>query len=214
MNFLPESIEDYIKTHTETESEILKDINHETWEKVLNPRMLSGHVQGRILSMLSHMINPNNILEIGTFTGYSAICLAEGLQENGCIDTIDNNEELESLARKNFKRSGLEKKINLMVGDATQIIPTLTKMYDLVFIDADKINYSLYYELIFDKVKTNGYIIADNVLWNGKVTSTPKNDDIDTLSIINFNAKIQSDNRVQNVLFGVRDGLMVIRKLI
>lgn len=214
MNFLPESIEDYIKTHTETESEILKDINHETWEKVLNPRMLSGHVQGRILSMLSHMINPNNILEIGTFTGYSAICLAEGLQENGCIDTIDNNEELESIARKNFKRSGLEKKINLMVGDATQIIPTLTKMYDLVFIDADKINYSQYYDLIFDKVKTNGYIIADNVLWSGKVTSTPKNDDIDTLSIINFNAKIQSDNRVQNVLFGVRDGLMVIRKLI
>lgn len=213
MNFLSEELENYIKNHCEVEPQLLQKLNHETWEKVLNPRMLSGHVQGRVLSMLSHMIHPKNILEIGTFTGYSAICLAEGLSENGTIDTIDINEELETLARSYFKKAEIEHHVNYRIGNAIEIIPTLNKVYDLVFIDADKENYALYYDLVFDKLNSGGYIIVDNVLWSGKVIQQPKSDDIDTKAIVEFNKKVQNDNRVQNVLFSIRDGLMVVRKI-
>jgi len=213
MNFLPEELDNYIHLHCEEEPKLLKELNHETWEKVINPRMLSGHVQGRVLSMLSHMIKPLNILEIGTYTGYSAICLAEGLKQNGTIDTIDINEELENIAKKYFIKSGLDQQINLIHGDATIIIPTLNKKYDIVFIDADKENYCLYYDLVFDKLNTGGYIIADNVLWSGKVIQKIDLEDLDTQAILQFNKKVQEDKRVQNVLFPVRDGLMVIRKV-
>jgi caffeoyl-CoA O-methyltransferase len=213
MNFLSEELENYIKNHCEAEPQLLQKLNHETWEKVLNPRMLSGHVQGRVLSMLSHMIHPKNILEIGTFTGYSAICLAEGLSENGTIDTIDINEELETLARSYFKKAGIEHQVNYSIGNAVEIIPTLNKIYDLVFIDADKENYAVYYDLVFDKLNSGGYIIVDNVLWSGKVIQELKPDDIDTKAIVDFNKKVQNDNRVQNVLFSIRDGLMVVRKI-
>lgn len=213
MDFLPEELEKYVSKHSENEPEILKQLNHETWEKVINPRMLSGHIQGRVLSMLSNMIQPENILEIGTYTGYSAICLAEGLRSNGLIDTIDINEELESISKKYFKLSGIESKVNCYYGDAPIIIPTLQKKYDLVFIDADKVNYSKYYDLIFDKLTIGGYIIADNVLWSGKVVKEVKPDDIDTIAIIEFNKKIQQDSRVKNVLLPVRDGLMIIKKI-
>ncbi len=213
MHFLSEDLEQYIKTHSERETELLYNLNRETWEKVINPRMLSGHVQGRVLSMLSHMIKPNHILEIGTYTGYSAICLAEGLTDNGSIDTIDINEELENLVVKYITQAQLTSKINYHIGDASRIIPQLQKTYDLIFIDADKINYSLYYDLVFDKLAIGGFIIADNVLWSGKVVEPIKPDDIDTKSILTFNNNIQNDNRVQNVLFPIRDGLMVIRKI-
>ena len=213
MNFLPEELDNYIHLHCEEEPKLLKELNHETWEKVINPRMLSGHVQGRVLSMLSHMIKPKHILEIGTYTGYSAICLAEGLQQKGTLDTIDLNEELETIAKKYFIKTGLEQQINLIHGDATKIIPTLNKKYDLVFIDADKINYSVYFDLVFDKLKVGGYIIADNVLWSGKVVQKLNPEDMDTKAILQFNKKIQKDKRVQNVLFPVRDGLMIVRKI-
>ncbi|TXB65190.1 methyltransferase [Vicingus serpentipes] len=213
MNFLPEEIEIYTTKHSEKESAILQELNHETWEKILNPRMLSGHIQGRILSMLSHMINPTNILEIGTFTAYSTLCFAEGLAENGHIDTIDINEELQPIVSKYITKSGLTEKISCHIGNAIEIIPSLNKKYDLVFIDADKSNYLNYYNLVFEKINKGGYIIADNVLWNGKVTEPLNENDIDTKAILDFNKKIQDDCRVQNVLFPVRDGLMVIRKL-
>lgn len=212
MNFLPESIDKYVSEHCEKEPELLAKLNHETWEKILNPRMLSGHVQGRILSMLSHMIQPENILEIGTFTGYSTICFAEGLKENGHIDTIDINEELEPIVNKYFNESGYKKNITQHIGNAMEIIPTLDRKYNIVFIDADKSNYSNYYELIFDKVVSGGYIIADNVLWSGKIVEPIAENDIDTKTLIEFNEKVQKDTRVQNVLFPVRDGLMIIRK--
>lgn len=213
MKFLPEDLDNYIHLHCEEEPELLKKLNHETWEKIINPRMLSGHVQGRVLSMLSHMIKPKHILEIGTYTGYSAICLAEGLQQKGTLDTIDLNEELETIAKKYFIKTGLDQQINLIHGDATKIISTLNKKYDLVFIDADKINYSVYFDLVFDKLNTGGYIIADNVLWSGKVIQKIDPEDLDTQAILQFNKKVQEDKRVQNVLFPVRDGLMVVRKI-
>lgn len=213
MNFLPEELDNYVSAHCDEESQLLKELNHETWEKVINPRMLSGHLQGRVLSMLSNMIGPINILEIGTYTGYSAICLAEGLDKNGSIDTIDINEELETITKKYFTKAGIENQVNCYYGDANKIIPTLDKKYDLVFIDADKINYSNYFDLIFDKLNKGGYIIADNVLWSGKVIQKINPDDLDTTAILAFNNKIQNDPRVQNVLLPVRDGLMVIRKL-
>ncbi len=212
MDFLPKEIEDYVSKFTENESEILKELNHETWEKVLIPRMLSGHIQGRILSMLSHMIHPKSILEIGTYTGYSAICFAEGLAENGKIHTIDINEELEPMVNKYIEKSNLKDTIINYVGNAIDIIPTINEKFDLVFIDADKTNYCNYFDLVFDKVKTGGYIIADNVLWSGKVTENYNTLDPDTQSLIDYSKKMEEDNRVQNVLFPVRDGLMVVRK--
>ena len=212
MDFLPEEIENFVIKHTEKEPELLKELNHETWEKVLIPRMLSGHLQGRVLSMISHMIKPKNILEIGTYTGYSAICFAEGLQENGKIHTIDINEELESIVSKYIEKSNLKNTIINHIGDAIEIIPSFSEKFDLVFIDADKTNYSNYYDIVFDKVNSGGYIIADNVLWSGKVIDSKEKLDSDTLALVEFSEKVNSDNRVQNVLFQIRDGVMIVRK--
>jgi caffeoyl-CoA O-methyltransferase len=209
-----ESLAAYVEAHTTAETQLLQKINRHTHAHVLKPRMLSGHLQGRLLSMLSHMIRPKAILEIGTFTGYSAICLAEGLQKEGKLYTIDINEELEDLVRAYFAEAGLENKIEYKIGNAIEIIPTLHTKFDMVFIDADKINYSNYYNLVFDKVQTGGYIVADNVLWSGKVVGQGnKKTDADTQAILDYNAKIQQDSRVENILLPIRDGLLIARKL-
>jgi predicted O-methyltransferase YrrM len=213
MNFLDQKLDDYVVQHTENEPAPLKELNRKTWIKILNPRMIAGHFQGRVLSMLSHMIRPKNILEIGTFTGYSAICWAEGLAKDGEIHTIDNNEELEDIAKHYVKESGFEKHVHFHIGKAIDLIPTIDKQWDIVFLDADKSNYTNYYNQVFDSVKSGGYIIADNVLWNGKVIDEKAFSEIDTKAILAFNEMIQKDSRVQNVLFPIRDGLMVARKL-
>lgn len=212
MEFLDPALEEFTTNNTESESEILQSLNRETHAKVLQPRMLSGHLQGRVLSLLSHMIKPLGILEIGTYTGYSAICLAEGMQKGGKLITIDINEELETLVRSSFAKAGISDSVDYKIGNALEIIPTLNQKFDLVFIDADKTNYSLYYDLIFDQVNTGGYIIADNVLWSGKVIENPSEFDKDTKAIVDFCAKVHNDSRVQNVLFPIRDGLLVARK--
>jgi len=212
MDFLPEEVDHFVTKNTENEPDILNELNHETWEKVLIPRMLSGHLQGRVLSMLTHMINPKTILEIGTYTGYSAICMAEGLEKGGKIHTIDINEELESIVKKYIVKAGLQDTIINHIGNAMDIIPTLPDTFDLVFIDADKTNYANYYDLVFDQVNKGGYIIADNVLWSGKVADGKKNQDNDTQALIAYSEKIHTDDRVQNVLFPIRDGLMIARK--
>lgn len=212
MDFLPEGVDNFVTKNTENEPKILQELNHETWEKVLIPRMLSGHLQGRVLSMLTHMIQPKTILEIGTYTGYSAICMSEGLQNGGKIHTIDINEELESMVNKYIEKTELRNIITNHIGNALEIIPTLNEKFDLVFIDADKTNYSKYYDLVFDQVNTGGYIIADNVLWSGKVADSIKNTDPDTQAMISYSEKIHNDSRVQNVLFPIRDGLMIARK--
>lgn len=213
MDFLPKEIEEYVGKLTTPEYSYLNELNRETWEKVLIPRMLSGHIQGRILSMFSHMIQPKRILEIGTYTGYSALCLAEGLVENGKIFTIDNNEEISGYLKKYAEKSGLKEKVVQLIGDAKSIIPTLDKEWDIVFIDADKENYSNYYDLVFNKVRKGGFIIADNVLWSGKVVEENKKIDKDTKALIDYSKKVHDDERVENVLMPVRDGLMVARKL-
>lgn len=213
MNFLDEKLDKYVVEHTETEPKHLAELNRKTWMEILNPRMIAGHFQGRVLSMLSHMIQPKNILEIGTFTGYSAICWGEGLVENGEIHTIDINEELETLAQSYVNKSGLSEQVHFHIGNAIDIIPTLKKEWDIVFLDADKANYTNYYNLVFENVKKGGYIIADNVLWNGKVIDKKTWEEVDTEAILAFNKMVQEDDRVQNVLFPIRDGLMVIRKL-
>ncbi|MGB0806834.1 MAG: O-methyltransferase [Salibacteraceae bacterium] len=213
MNFLDQKLDDYVVQHTENEPAPLKELNRKTWIEILNPRMIAGHFQGRVLSMLSHMIKPKNILEIGTFTGYSAICWAEGLAKNGEIHTIDINEELEDLAKHYVTESGFENQVHFHIGNALDLIPTINKKWDIVFLDADKSNYTNYYNQVFDSVKKGGYIIADNVLWNGKVIDEKAFSEIDTKAILAFNEMIQKDTRVQNVLFPIRDGLMVARKL-
>jgi len=210
MEFLPEDIQLYVEKHTNDESDLLKKINRETHAHVLKSRMLSGQVQGRYLSFISKMIRPKAILEIGTYTGYSAICLAEGLQPNGKLITIDINEELESRVRNYFKESDYDSQIDFRVGDARKIILTLSETFDLVFIDADKENYSAYFDLVIDKLPTGGVILADNVLWSGKVVQP--NPDKDTKAILDFNQKIQTDSRVENLLLPLRDGVMMIRK--
>jgi predicted O-methyltransferase YrrM len=211
MEFISDELDEYCVGHTSTENDILNKLNRETYAKVLQPRMLSGHFQGRFLSMLSHMIRPKNILEIGTFTGYSALCMAEGLQENGKLLTIDVNEELEDFVKGFFNQSPHKDKIEFRIGNATEIIPTLTQTFDLVFIDADKLNYNKYYDLVFDKVNKGGYIISDNVLWSGKVVD-PSKKDKDTVSIRAFNKKLHDDPRTENILLPIRDGLIVVRK--
>jgi predicted O-methyltransferase YrrM len=214
MSIIDESLAAYAEAHTSSESDLLRRLNRYTHANVLKPRMLSGHIQGRLLSMFSHMIRPKAVLEIGTFTGYSAICLAEGLQEGGKVYTIDINEELEDIVRPFFVEAGLQDKIDYIIGNALEVISGLTGIFDMVFIDADKINYARYYDLVFDKVRNGGYIIADNVLWSGKVVAeTGKKPDIDTQAILDFNLKIQQDARVENVLLPVRDGLLIVRKL-
>jgi predicted O-methyltransferase YrrM len=204
-------IQQYSEAHTSPPSVILQKIDRDTHANVLMPRMLSGHLQGRFLSMISHMIKPDAILEIGTYTGYSAICLCEGLSPHGKLITIDLNEELESRVRRSFEKANLSSRIDYRIGDARQLIPTLHELFDLVFIDADKENYSLYFDLVIDKIKSGGYILADNVLWSGKVVQ-PKPDK-DTRALLAFNTKIQSDPRVENILLPIRDGLMLMRKL-
>jgi caffeoyl-CoA O-methyltransferase len=212
MDILPPDLNEYVEAHTSIEPEVLQKLNRETHSKVSMPRMLSGHLQGRILSMLSHMIKPKQVLEIGTYTGYSAICFAEGMQQGGILHTIDINDELEEMVKRYIKMAGMENKVKLYIGDALKIIPTINETFDLVFIDADKINYSKYYDLVFDKVRPGGVILADNVLWSGKVLDDKSKMDKDTMAIVEFNAKVHNDNRVGHVLLPVRDGVMVMRK--
>lgn len=212
MEFLDEKLEDYVNEHTSPESEILSDLNRQTHINVLQPRMLSGHLQGRTLSLLSKMIHPNRILEIGTYTGYSAICMAEGLNKNGKLITIDVNYELEDMVKNYVEKAGFTDQIEMKVGDAMEIIPQLDKNFDLVFIDADKSNYSNYFDLLINDLPQGAIIIADNVLWSGKVVEPIKKNDVDTQALKIFNKKVQDDDRVENVLLPIRDGLMVIRK--
>lgn len=213
MDFLPENISEYVEKHSASEPEVLKRLNRETWQKVLVPRMLSGHLQGRILSMFSHMISPEKILEIGTYTGYSAICFCEGMAENGTLHTIDINEELKEIQDKYFEESGFANRITRHIGNALVIVPELNETWDLVFIDADKENYIRYYEMVLPRVRPQGYIIFDNVLWSGKVTESIDDTDPDTKTLHQLNELLIEDERVENVLFPVRDGLMVARKL-
>ncbi|TAH28001.1 MAG: O-methyltransferase [Cytophagales bacterium] len=211
MEFLPELIQQYAENHSDKESELLQKIAAETLQDIAMPRMISGHYQGRFLAMISAMIQPKLILEIGTYTGYSALCLAEHLSEKGKIITIDKNNELENRVRGYFSESKYNNQIDYQIGNAIEIIPKLEETdFDIVFIDADKINYALYYDLIFDKVKPGGFIIADNVLWSGKVVEEKK--DKKTEAIKSFNQKINEDIRVENLLLAIRDGLMIARK--
>lgn len=212
MEIVNSSIEKYCELHTEPESSLLQKINRETHLEVLMPRMLSGHLQGRFLSMLSKMICPKNILEIGTFTGYAALCLAEGLAESGKLITIDVNEELAPRVNHYFSLSDKATQLQYLNGDALQIIPTLDEQFDIVFIDADKKNYARYYEMVFDKVNPGGYIIADNVLWSGKVVEPSAQKDSDTLNMLVFNKMLAQDKRIEPFLMPLRDGLMICRK--
>jgi len=211
MSIVNPEIEEYIKNHCSEEPYVLKELDRETNLKVLMPRMLSGHVQGRLLSLLSHMISPKNVLEIGTFTGYSAICFAEGLQAGGLVHTIDINEELEEQVSDFIGKAGMSDKIRQYIGDAMEIIPAMDIEFDLVFIDADKINYLNYYNLVLPKLRSGGFILADNVLWSGKVVeqgSIKK----DTQAILDFNKTVAEDTRVDKVILPVRDGIQLIRK--
>ncbi len=213
MDFLPEEIDLYSTSHSTPESDLLKKIVRETNLNVLKPRMLSGHLQGNILSLFSNMMKPRRILEIGTYTGYSAICLSSGLPTDGRLDTIDINEELEKTVRAYFQEATMGSQIKYMIGNALDILPTLSDSYDLVFIDADKENYLNYYKLIFEKVNKGGFIIADNVLWSGKVVDKNIKIDKDTKALLDFNDFVQNDNRVVNTLLPIRDGLMIAQKL-
>ncbi len=213
MEFFDEEVLAYVEQQSEQESELLKQIHRETYLQVLKPRMLSGHLQGRVLSMFSKMISPNYILEIGTYTGYSALCLAEGLTPKGKLITIDKNEELEDRVQSYFDVSDFAEQIEYHIGNALSIVPTLEYQWDIVFIDADKINYLNYFNLVIDKVRPGGFIIADNVLWSGKVlASRRKKLDEDTKAILEFNEAMRNDVRLEQVLMPIRDGLFVIRK--
>lgn len=206
-------LEKYILENIDSEDDFLKELDRETHLKVLGARMLSGHLQGQVLNMISKMIKPDNILEIGTFTGYSAICLAKGLSVNGKLVTIEIDDELENFARKYFKKTELESRIIHLIGSALQIIPSLNTVFDLVFIDGNKREYLAYYNLVFDKLKKGGFIIADNTLWNGKIfdANTSFNDS-QTAGIIEFNSYIKNDNRVEKIILPIRDGMTIIRK--
>ena len=212
MDFLDPKIEEYALKYCDSESDLLKELNRQTHLNIMQPRMLSGHLQGRILSSYSKVIKPNSILEIGTYTGYSALCLAEGLTSNGVLHTIDLNEEIASFTQNFINKSELNKKIKFHIGNALDIIPNIDLKWDLVFIDADKENYSNYFDLVIEQVKTGGWIIADNVLWSGKVLETTDKNDLETQSLKNFNKKVKSDSRVSNLLLPVRDGMMIMVK--
>ncbi len=212
MEFIDEKLDDYVCAHTSVESNLLYTLNRETHVNVLQPRMLSGHFQGRVLSLFSKMIQPKRILELGTYTGYSALCLVEGLTEDGELITIDCNEELEEFAQSHFEQHERKSAIKQLVGDAIEIIPSIEGEFDLVFIDADKDNYLNYYKLLIDRIPSGGYLLADNVLWSGKVIDEKCNNDKDTKAIKEFNLFVQNDDRVENVLFPIRDGLLMIRK--
>ncbi|OGS70352.1 MAG: methyltransferase [Flavobacteria bacterium RIFCSPLOWO2_12_FULL_35_11] len=211
MNFLPEKIDNYVVNHSQKEPELLQQLNKETWQKILNPRMLSGGYQGRILSMISKLIQPKTILEIGTYTGYSALCLAEGMQKNGTLFTIDKNEELEDFAKKYFEQSLYNTQIKQLVGNALDIIPTLNEKFDMVFIDADKANYITYYYMIIGKMNSGGIILSDNVLWSGKVVAEIEPNDKDTKTLVEYNELLNSDDRIETILLPIRDGLSISR---
>jgi predicted O-methyltransferase YrrM len=213
MEFLPKEIDDYVLRHTPKESEILYQINRETHLKVMQPRMLSGHFQGQLLKFLVEMIQPKSILEIGTYTGYSAIAMAEGLPENGILTTIDTNVELEKLIDSFVCKAELKNKIVQLTGNALEIIPKLNQSFDLVFIDADKRNYKNYLDLVIDKVNSGGYILTDNVLWSGKVTLPEDKMDLDTKLIDEYNDYVQSHPKLKSILLPVRDGLYLSRKI-
>lgn len=206
------NLEKYIEGHNSPEDEILAELNRETNLKALFPRMLSGHVLGKFLEMVGFMVRPNRILEIGTYTGYATICLAKALAEKGLIHTIELNPELDYISTKYFKKSNVEDKIVKYTGNALEIIPAIDEMFELVFIDADKENYLNYYQLVFDKVRKGGIILADNALWDGKVLNQVGNSDKETKGIIDFNDFVQQDDRVENILIPLRDGVMMIRK--
>ncbi|MFM9026812.1 MAG: O-methyltransferase [Bacteroidota bacterium] len=212
MDFLPAVLNEYVENHTGDEPPLLSELNRETYSKILMPRMLSGHLQGRILAMLSRMIQPRRILEIGTYTGYSALCLAEGLAEHGSLHTIDINDELAGMVDRYFKRSPHASRLHCYWGNALDIMPVLEGGFDLVFIDADKINYQRYYEMVLPKLNRGGWIIADNVLWSGKILDPLNTMDPDTVALYRFNEYVKADKRVETVLLPVRDGLMIIRK--
>ena len=212
MDFIDPIIEQYALDYSDPESNLLKQLNRKTNLNVLQPRMLSGHLQGRLLSAFSKALKPDKILEIGTYTGYSALCLAEGLNQNGQLYTIDINQELEEFAQNYFDSSPFKDNIKFLIGDAVELIPNMKHPWDMVFIDADKENYSTYFDIVIDKVRKGGWIIADNVLWSGKVTRPTSNNDLETAAIKAFNEKVHLDKRVSNILVPVRDGMMLMIK--
>jgi len=211
MNFLPEEIDQYVDAHTRRGPGYLDELSRETWLKVVMPRMLSGHLQGRVLSMIAHMIRPSSILEIGTYTGYSALCLAEGLREGGKLVTIDINDELSAIQEKYISASPFASAIERLFGPALELIPALSGSFDLVFVDADKENYLAYYELLLTRLNPGSFILFDNVLWSGKVVSEPRESDEETRVLRALNERVTNDPRVENVLLPVRDGLMLVR---
>ena len=206
------NLEDYITAHSDAEPEYLAKINRATHLRMINPRMLSGHFQGRVLAMFCHMIQPEKVLEIGTFTGYSALCMAEGMPENGVLHTIDCDDELESFMSETFAGSEFGHKIKLHIGDALQVINELNETFDLVFIDADKLEYKAYYEAVLPKLRSGGFVLTDNTLWDGKVLKPTDEKDKDTAAIKDFNEFIAADNRIEKVLLPIRDGLTLMRK--
>lgn len=212
MTFISNQLEAYIEDHSENEPELLQQLSRETHQKILQPRMLSGHYQGRVLSMISKLVRPKYILEIGTYTGYSALCLAEGLEKDGQLHTIDVNEELVEFQRRYFDASNFGNQIHQHLGPALDIIPQLKNNFDLVFIDADKENYSTYFHLIIDRLNPGGILLSDNVLWSGKVLEPLKNDDKSTRALMAYNQLLKEDDRVETVLLPIRDGLTLSRK--
>lgn len=212
MHFLPEKLDDYVVSHSEAEPELLQELTRETYQKILQPIMLSGPYQGRVLSMISKLVRPKTILELGTFTGYATLCLAEGLQHDGVIHTIDVNEELIDFQRKYFDRSDYSNQIHQHLGAAMDIIPTLDHTFDLVFIDADKPNYVNYFHAVIDKLNPGGIILSDNVLWHGKVVEPLKEKDHSTRAVLEFNTLLKTDARVETVVLPIRDGLTISRK--
>lgn len=211
-HFIPEELETYVTDHSENEPELLRQLSRETHQKILQPRMLSGHYQGRLLSLLSKLVKPKNILEIGTYTGYSALCLAEGMQPLGELHTIDIDEELFDFQRKYFDKSGYGKQIFQHLGNALEIIPKLDMTFDLIFIDADKENYPNYFRAVISKLNVGGVVLSDNVLWSGKVTEPLKDDDLATKALLEYNALLKGDNRIETVLLPIRDGLTISLK--
>lgn len=213
MDFLPEKINDYVVAHSQAEPDLLQELSRETWQKILQPRMLSGHLQGRVLSMLSKLIHPKNILEIGTYTGYSALCLAEGMQKVGELHTIDINEELHDFQRRYFDASGYGSQIVQHTGNALDIIPKLNKTFDLVFIDADKRNYPNYLEILLPKLTSGAVILSDNVLWSGKIVEPVEKDDLETKALLIYNDLLNDHPQLETVLLPIRDGLTISRVL-
>ncbi len=211
MDLNSEKIQDYALEHTQEEPELLQQLNKETWQKIMVPRMLSGHFQGRILSMISKLIQPKTILEIGTYTGYSALCLAEGMKKNGVLHTIDHNEELVDIQKKYFDKSDYKNNIIRHLGNALEIISEIKENFDLVFIDADKSNYVNYFNALIGKMNPGGVILSDNVLWSGKVVEPVNSKDVDTKTLIEYNELLKNDRRIETILIPIRDGLTISR---